>query len=441
VGSHRVAFRVGAPLLGYEIRFRDGSREAIDVDPGSTYWGLLRETRVFVAATSAARFHALLAADAVLGEDCALAGDQDMDLLNDADDPECWAPARRPCVELGFDAATGTARGEAAVGDFPTLPGVAGGPHVAVLHGYGVPGETLVGQVLLDVTPPPRPSVTPVESCASPDGSPGVRVEWAQVGGFTFYEVEVDGATQARFERAQCDATVGMCSAFVRLDSGTYQISVSGCRPHPRVARGICYRSPRAPVTVPASCLDVSVVRSAQGIDLEWFVPQCTRIFDRVTVEIDGAPAVDIDPEDGCSGRVLFEEPPLLVDCHDFVVRGFVAQSELCCRKLRDCPPDPPQDGFRRGDCDGDRRLTLSDAVCALCYLFPDGPAPSCPDPAPSCLDALDTNDNGRVNIADVSYVLYHLFLAGPEPAAPYAACGPDPSPDVLDCPSGTACP
>jgi hypothetical protein len=60
-----------------------------------------------------------------------------------------------------------------------------------------------------------------------------------------------------------------------------------------------------------------------------------------------------------------------------------------------------------RGDIDEDAKLTLTDAVGVLGFLFLAGPAPYCQPVA-------DSNDDGVLNLTDPVRVLNHLFLAGP---------------------------
>ena len=71
--------------------------------------------------------------------------------------------------------------------------------------------------------------------------------------------------------------------------------------------------------------------------------------------------------------------------------------------------------------------VNLSDGVSILGYLF-SGLV------GPSCLDALDVNDDGSVNIADASVVFRFLFSGGSEPFPPYPNEGLDPTPDDLSC-------
>lgn len=81
---------------------------------------------------------------------------------------------------------------------------------------------------------------------------------------------------------------------------------------------------------------------------------------------------------------------------------------------------------FIRGDVNGDGKISLSDAVTTLVYLFSDGTL--------TCLDAGDVNDSGDINVADAIYTLIYLFSDGPEPFYPFPECGVDPTPDDLNC-------
>ena len=83
-------------------------------------------------------------------------------------------------------------------------------------------------------------------------------------------------------------------------------------------------------------------------------------------------------------------------------------------------------DMFVRGDVNGDGAFNIADAVAGLGHLFGGAPL--------DCADALDANDDGLKNIADPIMILGALFSAGPAPVAPFPSCGPDPTPDGLDC-------
>ena len=82
---------------------------------------------------------------------------------------------------------------------------------------------------------------------------------------------------------------------------------------------------------------------------------------------------------------------------------------------------------YIRGDCSPDLRLSITDGIRVLNYLF------IAPDPPP-CLEACDSDGNGTLNITDGISLLSFLFLGGPAPPEPGPACGPDESPTELGC-------
>jgi len=82
---------------------------------------------------------------------------------------------------------------------------------------------------------------------------------------------------------------------------------------------------------------------------------------------------------------------------------------------------------FIRGDVDGNRVINIVDPITALNYLFRRGPELS-------CLDAADSNDDGRININDGVYTLNYLFRRGPRPSEPFLNEGYDLTRDNLRC-------
>jgi len=59
-----------------------------------------------------------------------------------------------------------------------------------------------------------------------------------------------------------------------------------------------------------------------------------------------------------------------------------------------------------------------------------------------SCFDASDANDDGQINIADPIAMLNAIVLGGSSPPDPGpSACGPDLTPDSLNCETYTGCP
>jgi hypothetical protein len=92
-----------------------------------------------------------------------------------------------------------------------------------------------------------------------------------------------------------------------------------------------------------------------------------------------------------------------------------------------------PETLFRRGDCNVDELLDLSDAATTLGYQFDDL--------AIACEDACDANDDGKVNLADTVYILNYLYSFGPIMPAPGPnAAGSDPTEDELTCDVTPAC-
>ncbi|MGE3165182.1 MAG: IPT/TIG domain-containing protein [Planctomycetota bacterium] len=86
------------------------------------------------------------------------------------------------------------------------------------------------------------------------------------------------------------------------------------------------------------------------------------------------------------------------------------------------------QVSFVRGDSDGNGLAGLGDAVTLLNYLFVTG------TPEPSCLDALDVNDDGLLGVDDALHLLQYLFTNGPAPSTPYPDSGLDPTPSTPGC-------
>ena len=102
-------------------------------------------------------------------------------------------------------------------------------------------------------------------------------------------------------------------------------------------------------------------------------------------------------------------------------------------------PATSPGADFLRGNANVDQRVDLSDAVCVLMHLFV---AAGSPCSTPSCMDALDVDDDGRINLTDSVYLLSFLYRNAPAPPEPGALfCGPDPTGDSLNCVAHALCP
>lgn len=104
---------------------------------------------------------------------------------------------------------------------------------------------------------------------------------------------------------------------------------------------------------------------------------------------------------------------------------------------------------FHRGDCNfsgnGIRAVEIADAAATISYLFLEGALQF----QPPCLDACDTNDDGRIDLGDASYLLNFLFVFGPFPPDPGPGFAPDGTPlppgedptlDDLGCAEGGSC-
>jgi hypothetical protein len=84
---------------------------------------------------------------------------------------------------------------------------------------------------------------------------------------------------------------------------------------------------------------------------------------------------------------------------------------------------------FVRGDVNRDGRLSVTDAVEILRFLY------FYESHELYCTDAADTDDNGRVEITDASRLMRFLFSEGPPPLPPFPGPGTDSlTPDDLPC-------
>lgn len=87
---------------------------------------------------------------------------------------------------------------------------------------------------------------------------------------------------------------------------------------------------------------------------------------------------------------------------------------------------------FIRGDVNRDGQVTLSDVSYLFDFRYLGGPAPG-------CMDAADTDDNGAfdtIGIADMAYLLGWLFRSASIPLlpSPFPKPGVDPTADGLNC-------
>src|SRR3989338_8370446 len=66
-----------------------------------------------------------------------------------------------------------------------------------------------------------------------------------------------------------------------------------------------------------------------------------------------------------------------------------------------------------RGDADEDSRLTISDGIYILNYLFRGGPAPE-------CIEMADFDENNLITMGDAIKLFKFLFQGGPGPTDYY---------------------
>ena len=99
------------------------------------------------------------------------------------------------------------------------------------------------------------------------------------------------------------------------------------------------------------------------------------------------------------------------------------------------CDETAPGAQFRRGDCNNDAKVDISDAINTLDALFLG-------DEPLGCQDACDVNDDGQLDISDPIATLDALFLgSGSIPLPGMQDCGVDPTADGLGCELYEGCP
>ena len=121
---------------------------------------------------------------------------------------------------------------------------------------------------------------------------------------------------------------------------------------------------------------------------------------------------------------------PLEPGLNDIEVLGLSPEGDLVDAATITVTRGSDAEVFLRGDTDLDAVLSLTDAVRILSHLFQGGPM--------TCLDAADVDDSGQLDITDPIRLLNYLFLGGSPPPPPFMSPGADPTPDGLDCRSGS---
>ncbi len=116
------------------------------------------------------------------------------------------------------------------------------------------------------------------------------------------------------------------------------------------------------------------------------------------------------------------------------VTFGALVLSAVACAPGAFAQGDGAGVHFRRGDVVADSQIDLLDAFELLGYFF-GGLAPLI-----DCDRAYDIDDDGALGIADAIRLLGYQFTEGAPPPAPFAECGPDSTPDRLDCADYSDC-
>ncbi|HNR98277.1 MAG TPA: dockerin type I repeat-containing protein [Planctomycetota bacterium] len=185
----------------------------------------------------------------------------------------------------------------------------------------------------------------------------------------------------------------------------------------------------------PAMCLHLEGLVPDGGISLSLFV----RTGAPVALGLkNGAPALIFDGEFALAARPeRFLIKPRCLEDQDLYIavgnRGPTAGAYQLRLASAQCPFPSGRHPFRRGDANVDGQLDIADAVQILAYLFHNGTAPT-------CMDALDSDDNGRVDVADSITLLQYFFSVRRPPPAPSTTCGPDPTADELTCDDCRGC-
>ncbi len=89
---------------------------------------------------------------------------------------------------------------------------------------------------------------------------------------------------------------------------------------------------------------------------------------------------------------------------------------------------------FSRGDIDGSGRISIADILNVLFTVV------GILQPRVRCEDLFDANDDGRLTVTDAVPLLSFLFQRGPNLPPPFLVCGVDPTADVLSC-AEASCP
>tara|TARA_B100001750_G_scaffold236688_1_gene240881 strand:- start:183 stop:1130 length:948 start_codon:yes stop_codon:yes gene_type:complete len=107
----------------------------------------------------------------------------------------------------------------------------------------------------------------------------------------------------------------------------------------------------------------------------------------------------------------------------EFAVYFLDAEGYYSDRIVPVCSPQPTL--FRRGDCNSDGAISVSDAIFQLNHLYLGRERWYCDD-------ACDANDDGRTNLSDAITIIGYVFLGEIEPIGMDQTCRPDETEDFL---------
>lgn len=191
---------------------------------------------------------------------------------------------------------------------------------------------------------------------------------------------------------------------------------------------------PYTPAAEPNPPRNLVALPGDRRVALGWEEPEAGPAFSGYRVFRDGVTVADLP----ASPRSYLDEGRVNGTRHCYVVRAI--QGALASAPSNESCATP-RPGFRRGDVNADGRINLTDAINLLAFLFLGETQ------LVSCKDAADTDDSGNLNITDAIGNLSFQFQGGDDPPAPGpAACGPDPTLDLISLPGSdlgceTSCP
>jgi len=154
-------------------------------------------------------------------------------------------------------------------------------------------------------------------------------------------------------------------------------------------------------------------------IDHSNVAPSITHIADTVLVPFGGSfiyyPAI-VDPDDSLH-LINYLEYPHWCSVHNDSVVGTAPDTvfleRLTVVAADYCKADTLSFRVRTylcGDANTDGKISISDVVYLINYLFKNGPSPN-------PFEAGDDNCDGKISISDVVYLINYLFKGGPPPA------------------------